>query len=587
MIVYRDQRFRAESRPCFDQLRSSVERLDFHTPTAHDAAVDALILAGGLESAIADAIFPDADGVHPLTCALRGVSVGLGHVLWHSWHNTPMDAERWRSCVLTNLNDAEAHPVPTSLELSVPEGFAYYAVYPEAYLEAARRCHSGMGRFNAVCIGLRSIGGTLAAVVSAALEELGCAVRSFTVRPRGHPFSRQPRLTPALEQLLIQDPEARFLLIDEGPGISGSSLAGTAELLGRLGVADERIILLPSWETDGKQLRSAEAREHWQRHRQVTVSFEELWIDSGRLSRTLPGWRWRELSAGAWRHQLYQETDHYPAVQPQHERRKYLLERDSRQPSKAKLLSFFGLGSRTTPALRRAELLADTGFTPWPDGIVHGFLMRAFVPGSPVWPGTVDAELLETMARYLAHLSTAHMAEPSLPIASLREMAETNVAEGLGNAWQERLHRQVPSGIEGWSERPVALDGRMQAHEWIRTKAGYLKADAFDHHADHFFPGCQDIAWDIAGAAYELELDAEGRHCLIERYRRLSGDRTIGSRLPLYALYYLAYRLGYTRLARGVLGESPDGLRFATAADRYAQRLRQELSYGPGAYWNV
>jgi hypothetical protein len=586
MIVYRDQRLLAEPRPLLEQLRSSVEQLDVKARTSHDATVDTFISAGTFESAVADAIFPEADGIHPLTNALREVSVGLGHVLWHSWHSVPDEAERWRLRVAAALHALEHYRLPSAVTLTVPEGFAYYAVYPEAYLEAARRCHATLGSESALCVGLRSIGATLSSAVAAALEELGRPVRSLTLRPRGHPFSRQPVLEPALEQLIAQHSEARFLLIDEGPGISGSSLAGTAEVLGRLGIPDDRIVLFPSWRTDGAQLRSDTARDHWRRHDQFSVSFEELWIGSGRLDRAFPGCRWEELSAGRWRHKLYPGPEHYPAVQPQHERRKYLIHGSPGQQSCAKLLSFSGLGGRSGPIVQRAERLAEAGFTPRPEAAVHGFLIRTFVPGTPVRTGEVNAELVETVSRYLAHLSTGHLAEPS-PSGDLREMVETNVAEGLGDCWQRQLDSVLPCNLEDWSERPVAPDGRMLAHEWIRTEDGFLKTDAFDHHDDHFFPGYRDIAWDVAGAVFELELDPAGRRSLIDQYRELSGDRLIRARLPLYALAYLAYRLGYASLGTSVLGDSPDGLRFATAAGRYRRLLRRELMPSGAAGWDV
>src|SRR5215210_826502 len=232
MIVYRDQRLLAEPRPLLDQLRSSVEQLDVKAPNSHDAAVDAFISLGTIESAVADAVFTEADGIHPLTNAFREVSISLGHVLWHSWQGVPNQAERWRLRVTAGLHALEQYRLPSAVTLTVPEGFAYYAVYPEAYLEAARRCHPTLGTGSAFCVGLRSIGASLSSAVAAALEELGRPVRSLTLRPRGHPFSRRPVLEPALEQLIAQNSEARFLLIDEGPGISGSSLAGTAEVLG-------------------------------------------------------------------------------------------------------------------------------------------------------------------------------------------------------------------------------------------------------------------------------------------------------------------------------------------------------------------
>jgi hypothetical protein len=466
----------------------------------------------------------------------------------------------------------------------VPEGFAYYAVYPEMYLEAARHYHARYGGADVICLGLRSIGTSLSAVVAAALEELGCRVSSFTLRPRGPPFSRNLRLSAGLETVFRSQSHAWFLVIDEGPGISGSSIGGTAAMLQALGIPDHRIILFPSWATDGSQLRSPLAREQWSRHPQVTLSFEDLWLQSGRLSRVLPG-QLRDISAGGWRREFYREPDHYPPVQPQHERRKYLLvPGNERASSQTKLLSFLGLGEDSARKLERGARLAEAGFTPMPEVVVHGFLVRPFVPGTPVAAGDVSGPLVESAARYLAHLCQEHSAEPSVSDAALLQMSLHNVAEGLGDRWGTRLKARVRS--QTWTERSVALDGRMLSHEWIRTPGGYLKTDAMDHHQDHFFPGCQDIAWDVAAAALELGLNDEARRRLIARYRSLSCDHTIASRLPAYALFYLAFRLGYATLAVSVLGPDPDAKRFAAAASHYGELLRWELSRPNGRFWN-
>ena len=96
--------------------------------------------------------------------------------------------------------------------------------------------------------------------------------------------------------------------------------------------------------------------------------------------------------------------------------------------------------------------------------------------------------------------------------------------------------------------RPVALDARMMPHEWLQTSRGWLKADALEHHDDHFYPGPQDIAWDLAGFSIEFDLDRTGEHYLLERFTRLSGDRA-AARLPFYRAAYLAFRLGYTAMA--------------------------------------
>jgi hypothetical protein len=317
------------------------------------------------------------------------------------------------------------------------------------------------------------------------------------------------------------------------------------------------------------------------------VTFDDLWIQSGRLSAGTAPHRWEELSAGQWREKLFESSEQYPAVQPQHERRKYLLQSSAGDGSPATLFSYFGLGQAVKPKLCRAERLAEAGFTPSPERVVHGFIVRGFILGTLVRPGEADQRLLDTLARYLDHLYREHRTESSVSDETLREMTSLNVAEGLGGDWAERLRSRLPGRMESWGEHAVALDARMQAHEWIHTDVGYMKADAFDHHNDHFFPGCQDVAWDVAGAVIELDLNGVARRFLLERFRSLSGDRTIGSRLPHYSLAYLAFRLGYCRLAASVLDDDPDTLRFAAAAERYADLLRRELGRSPGAFWNA
>jgi hypothetical protein len=283
----------------------------------------------------------------------------------------------------------------------------------------------------------------------------------------------------------------------------------------------------------------------------------------------------RDLSAGSWRRELYQHPDQFPPVHPQHERRKYLLKPDAGS-GPAKLLSFVGLGDLSLGQLSRGQQLAEAGFTPRPEAVVHGFLVRPFVPGTPMSAVNADRPLIDWTARYLAHLSREYRAEPSVSDASLREMTLQNVTEGLGDAWEARLKARIRS--PGWTERPVALDGRMLAHEWIRSPGGYVKTDAIDHHQDHFFPGCQDIAWDVAATVLELRLNDTARRELVSRYRSLSGDHSITSRIQAYAVFYLAFRLGYATLATNALGRIPDADRFAAAACRYASLLRRELS---------
>src|SRR5690606_12782471 len=78
----------------------------------------------------------------------------------------------------------------TPIYLKTPEGYGFYAVHPHDYFAAAA---SYSWPSPPLAIGLRSIGTSLAAAVAAATG--GTAM---SVRPAGHPFSRELRLSAAL-----------------------------------------------------------------------------------------------------------------------------------------------------------------------------------------------------------------------------------------------------------------------------------------------------------------------------------------------------------------------------------------------------
>lgn len=426
--------------------------------------------------------------------------------------------------------DPRTAPLPSVLRIRPQEGFAYYALYPDQYRRAALRFAAAERPKRCVVIGIRSIGTTLSSVVA---EVLPCPVWRFTVRPHGHPFDRRLDLKPRLQEKIRQQSGDVFLVVDEGPGLSGSSFTSVAEKLNELGVPDERIVFFPSYQPDVASLCSERARGRWPRHRYYVEPFPE-----GDL--VPPGAR--DLSGGLWRNLIPCEA----AVQPQHERRKYLHD--------GVLWKFAGLAHYGRARLRRACELASAGFVPQSLGLRNGFLLTRWIEGTPA--RAIDDRLLDAMARYLAFLSERYDTGRQSNPGRLVEMIQVNT--GMECA---------PPPHEGTQ---VAVDGRMLPQEWIQTDAGWIKTDALDHHDDHFFPGCQDIAWDIAGAAVEFRFDAQA---LAERFLRLRPDRTLLSRLPFYRTAYLAYRIGYATLAMETLGDSPDARRFAALRLRYTAAL--------------
>ncbi|HEX6617875.1 MAG TPA: hypothetical protein VF046_16340 [Gemmatimonadales bacterium] len=584
MLVYREQRREAQPARLLGALRDDLAALTPSSADVHDRAVRILIDLGVLEAALADAVHSEADGLHPLTDALRRASVAAGHLLWHSWHGGREWLGPWAARLHAAIGAVGALAAPARIETSVPEGYAYYGLFPEIYVAAAVRCARALRAPRVVCIGIRSIGTSLSAVVTAALEELGIETLALTVRPRGHPFDRRLCLAPDLAARLRDHVNEPVLVVDEGPGLSGSSFAGTARALSELGWKDERIILLPSWRCDGATLRSHDARARWHRHPQYCAAFEDVWVATGRLPALAPDTTLTEVSAGAWRPLVLDDPTRYPAVHPQHERRK-LLARPSRADRAPMLLRFAGLGRYGDAALARARALSASGIVAAPLGLTHGFLIQEFTPGSPVAPGTPRAELVGTMARYLAYLRRCHATDAAA--TPLGSMLATNVREGLGDAAADRLSRRLAELPAPTGEQAVALDGRMLPHEWLETPNGYLKADAVDHHDDHFFPGPQDIAWDVAGTCLEFGLEGPARRDFLERYRRESGDTTIASRLPYCALAYLAFRLGYAEMAAGSLAGTDDGRRFGRQMKRYRGLLERELTPHAAPAWEA
>src|ERR671921_253291 len=91
-------------------------------------------------------------------------------------------------------------------------------------------------------IGIRSIGTGLAAMVATGLR----APAPVTVRPVGHPFRRELALSPELAAALRAEREARFAVVDEGPGLSGSSFGAVADFLEDQRVTPGRICFFPS-----------------------------------------------------------------------------------------------------------------------------------------------------------------------------------------------------------------------------------------------------------------------------------------------------------------------------------------------------
>ncbi|HBG47590.1 MAG TPA: hypothetical protein DDW94_11470 [Deltaproteobacteria bacterium] len=573
MIVYRKSEEEIETRHLAMEILRMAEGVK--DGCTHEAATELMIELGRLESGIADSLFHERDGVNEISAAMRKASTAAGHVFRASWEGRGAEVSSWSDVLTAQLVSILSMPLPGRIKTRLPEGYAHYGLFPEVYLQAARDFFEDRRPAQAVCIGLRSIGTSLSSVVAATLESLGCDVMSFTLRPRGHPFSRKALLMPELEEVVTGLKGSFFLLVDEGPGLSGTSFSSVAQRLSRLGVPDGNIIIFPSWEPDGSSFISGEARQRWGRHARYVSYFEDIWVRSGRLQMEtgLVG-PLKDISAGMWRGFFYNDED-CPAVHPRHERRKYMVGEPGEAGSV--MLKFAGHGRFGASKAARAARLSQAGFTMPVKGFTNGFILSDFVPGRPVTAKDVNQLLLDQMAGYLAFVKQNFPAQGRMSFDEFVQMAVRNITLGLGEDWAKPAARLEGFKGEYAGHEAVQIDGRMFPFEWLLTGKGYRKTDCLDHHLDQFVPSSQDIAWDLSMTAVEFEMNPMEQSYFVGRYSAAAGDHVSHERLRFYTIAYLAFRLGYSTFASIELAGSADGQRFTTLRHRYASALKREL----------
>ena len=551
MIVYSHRPFTLNI-PSF--LRDLLTRLE-RAPASldRDAILELLIDFGEAYSAAADALLPEEDDDVTTLRGWADAAHALAQALVAAWHHDWDGARAAIASCREFVASLRATSTIGDVSAKPAEGFAFYGLYPEQYILAAEQAVSHRPGRTLTCIGVRSIGAPLAHVVGAAAERLGTRGEVITVRPRGHPFDRRLHVSDRLRRRLVERRDGWFGVVDEGPGLSGSSFAAVSDALMNLGIPEDAIVLFPSWCPPRDALRSDRGRRAVERHAKAIGRFEDVVHTDGMID--LSGGNWRARVIGADEH-------HWPAVHPQHERRKYLTADGTR------IMRFAGLGRYGRKARQRAQTLAAAGFAAAPLDLRHGFLTLAWIDGEPA----ARERIATRAADYLTFLRRTFATTERARTDDIVEMMKVNIEEGVGGDAAAAIE-PLAHDARRFDEPAVAIDARMQQHEWIASAGAVLKMDGLDHHADDFFPGCRDIAWDIAGAAVELNLDEAAARTLAARYADGTRDRTIPLRMPFYEAAYLAYRLGYVTLAAESLAGSADGERFT----RLRTRCRRSL----------
>jgi hypothetical protein len=490
--------------------------------------LDALIEAGELEAALADvgSLFAETAArlTDVLALALCGGTFDSSEAL-----------------------DLVSQIQPTDrVKISPPEGFTYYALHPSNFArviaeipEHPREC---------ALIGIRSIGTTLSAVTNAALKQAGRKTSRITVRPTGHPYSRHNEFSAQqLEWIRGQFANgAQFLIVDEGPGRSGSTFLSVAESLLRAGVPASLITLIGSRQLDPASLCVDDAVSRWSAFKFVAT----IPSVNARFANCIyvGGGNWRGLTG----------LSPWPEIWPQMERLKF-LSRDRKR-----IYKFEGMGPLGADVRERAFLLAKAGLAPRVTDAGDGFLEYEWLHGKPVTTHALTASLLDRMAEYCAFRASNFVVRRD-DDSDLLKMLKFNVQREFG--LELRLADDAFAAAA-----PIIADGRMQPHEWIPTSKGeILKTDGISHGDDHFFPGPCDVTWDLAGIAVEWRLDRDAIDYLAGRFQSTSG-RDVSAQMNHYMLAYAVFRLGYCKMAISTVAGTAEEQRLRMGYRRYREQ---------------
>jgi len=521
MLVFRNERRRGRAGDLIRPLRVALN------DRSSEGRLSALILAGMLESALADAGCPAVRRAATVTDALARELVT----------SLPPRTDLAR----------QLERVPASQEIgySSPEGFAFYDVHPLQYASAVAAFPKSITEApSAAVIGIRSIGTSLGAAVAAGLSQRGIHVERVSVRPSGPPYDRRMDFSDGelawIARCLRSGPA--FIVVDEGPGRSGSSFLSVGDALLAQGVPRDHILFVGSVEPDVARLCAPDAARRWPRFASCVVPGRHRTWEAGA----------EDWGAGQWRNTLLDGHRAWPPSWIQFERKKFA------RPERGILIKFEGLGPFGQAAFERAQVLADSGFSAPVQWLGDGYLQYSFMSGRPANALTLCREILDVMAEYLAFRRRA-FSQPRADPEAIAKMVSTNYAEVLG---------VQPEGPLLSIENPVLVDGRMHPHEWISTNNGWMKVDGVDHGDDHFFPGAADIAWDIAGAMIEWEMPRSASEYVLSRYQTLTGDDA-RARLPSWMLAYAAFRMAYTRMAAEAMSGTEEEARLQSSYRNY------------------
>ncbi|HUS13729.1 MAG TPA: hypothetical protein VM536_01810, partial [Chloroflexia bacterium] len=499
----------------------------------------------------------------PATAALRNATQHVGAALAHleaagllggPLADAPeVEAPRALAAAVRCLTREQTPDLPERIAMHVAEGFACYALYPEHYLLSLRASPLWplAGR-ETVVIGVRSIGTALGGVVAGALAAGGGQVQAFSVRPGGHPYHRALAWEPWQSVIVRQaGPDAWFAVVDEGPGLSGSSFAAVGEALLDLGVPGRRICFFPAHGHGPGSAADPAVHGVWQ---QVQVCPPP---QDARIPFALPGWpsalhdadRYPLAGAGTWE-----------AAAP-FERSAWLLPAHGDNP--ATLLSFAGLGPHGITQVARARAMAEAGWSAPLGPAADGYLASTWPapPGaSNQAPDSGNPAHLARLGAYLAHATQVYEepGDPAAVLDTLLDMLYWNTWEAVDEEAAETTRRYAaPAWRHALTESPlVAPPPGLRPDEWhVGADAGLTLALPLGRQHGHPLPARADIAWSLAALVANWDLPPAGTDALLAAFVVSGGDSISPQRRHFYGLAYAAFDAGRAKLAGDSTGD--------------------------------
>lgn len=579
MVVYGDPEYGRS-------LGDLIDEFSMHCQSVHGPSLDEsrrlLIQAGQIEQGLMDLWESQRHGNTEGVARIQEMTDLAAQIWREQFISAPPSKIRAAHQDLVEMarawSEAPHLPRDTLLRIKIPEGFAFYGLFPEQYLLSAMdwgSSHPEMGQ-DILVIGLRSIGSTLSAAVLVSLRAMQRTACRMTVRPRGHPYRRQIRIAPELVRH-----RTALLIVDEGPGASGSSMASVAHGAVQAGMALERIYFFPGHAQPPGSAALPEVLHWWNQVAKVVTPLEKVRWEGRPLEALLleraneyasairPFSSIADVSAGLWRRFAFKNEAEWPAACVRFERHKYLCQSASGNGIVWKFTGLHAPGPES-------DLPPEGVQHPKRLGHFYGYTAFEWVPGRRlVKESQSDHHLLQQCAHYLVDHPGAELSpeEANESRQRLGEMLYWNVQESLGRIQAEKACSILPE------DEPILTsysDGRMAPYEWVITPRGRLyKIHDWGRDRDHTMVGRQSIIWDVAGFIVEWELEKVNRQFFVEALKN-RGLKISPEALHFYQAAYAAFRLGQTSLSASMEeGNAAEKSRLHCAARNYQRQVAE------------